>query len=76
MKLTRRTFLGLLSAIPFAPLVAKDMGDFEFLPPMTEVIEQPISIAVGTVRYHELREYYEIYTPDGWKIVTLEERQS
>lgn len=74
--INRRKFLGLLSAIPFAPLIAKDMGDFEFLPPMAEVIERPISVAIGSIRYDEYRSLFEVYTSNGWQIMeTMVEKQ-
>lgn len=82
MKLTRRTFLGLLSAIPFTPLVAKDLGDFEFLPPEqpivpflpTETFVTPVS---GQMRYNEPRQIFEVYTNQGWEVlVSMEEHQS
>lgn len=77
VKLTRRSFLGLLSAIPFAPLVAKDLGDFEFLPPMAEVLERPITVAMGALRYNEYRSQFEVYTNHGWEVIaTMEEKQN
>jgi hypothetical protein len=83
MKLTRRSFLGLLSAIPFTPLVAKDMGDFEFLPPERvlpprPVIEPPKApeyyrpaplAAVGELRYNLNTDTFEI--SDGKEFHTL-----
>lgn len=74
MKLTRRSFIGLISAIPFAPLIAKDMGDFEFLPP---ILERPISVAMGAIRYNEYTQQFEVYTNQGWEVIaTMEEHQN
>ena len=82
MKLTRRSFLGLLSAIPFAPLVAKDMGDFEFLPSEVVTIPQPLKTITkiplpidGQLRYNINSNLYEVYGNNQWNIITMEERQ-
>ena len=37
----RRGFLGLLSSIPFAPLVAKDMGDIDFDRDLSDLFFEP-----------------------------------
>ena len=60
-KLTRRSFLGVLSAIPFTPLIAKDMADFDFdsdfdflLPSITSVEpELPLPKPIPTLRPFE-----------------------
>jgi hypothetical protein len=80
--MNRRGILKLFSAIPFAPLVAKDMGDFDFLPPdiprsNVEVksqipqIKQEISEVTGALRWHMNGDYQrmEIYDGTEWKVV-------
>lgn len=69
MKLTRRNFLGLLSAIPFTPLVAKDMADFEFLPPMVERVTRPTMAVTGQIRYNETTQQFEVYTGHHWEVL-------
>lgn len=81
MKLTRRSFLGLLSAIPFTPLVAKDMGDFEFLPSevvtnLPQTITRPSMPIDGQLRYNINSNLYEVYGNNQWNIITMEERQN
>lgn len=81
MKLTRRTFLGLLSSLVSTPLVAKDMGDFDFLPPVLETplppkvpfvpaVFKPEPVGVtGQLRYNADTEVFEIYLKDQWKVI-------
>jgi hypothetical protein len=80
MKLTRRSFLGFLSSLVATPLVAKDMGDFDFLPPqrvlppgpevpyIEPVTEAPIrAVTVGELRYNINTDQMEVYTSTGWR---------
>jgi len=83
LKLKRRSFLGLLSAIPFAPLVAKDMGDFDFLPPeypkeVSEIPQIPKSVTAvpntviydGQIRYNTDTNQLEFYNTNQWHTLT------
>lgn len=53
--MNRRWFLGLLSSIPFTPLVAKDMGDIDFDVDLADIVlkstpvEPPIVPIVRTI---------------------------
>ena len=76
MKLTRRTFLGFLSALVSSPLVAKDMADFDFLPP---VLSEPVLPflptstpplpVIGQIRYNMDIDCLEVFTSAGWQIM-------
>ena len=76
MKLTRRTFLGLLSSLVATPLMAKDMGDFDFLPP---VLSEPVLPflptstpplpVIGQLRYNINLDLFEVFTSAGWQIM-------
>lgn len=81
MKLTRRSFLGLLSAIPFTPLIAKDLGDFEFLPSevatnLTQTITESSLPVAGQLRYNINSNLYEVYDGKQWNIITMESKQN
>lgn len=76
MKLTRRTFLGLLSSLVATPLVAKDMGDFDFLPPLLKEPVLPFlptssrpSGVIGQIRYNMDIDCLEVFTSAGWQIL-------
>lgn len=76
MKLSRRSFLGFLSALVSSPLVARDMGDFDFLPPEPVVPFLPTSTptrnllpSVGQIRYNPNMDLLEVYTSAGWQIM-------
>ena len=56
--------------------MAKDMADFEFLPPMVETITRPSVAAIGSLRYDPVRSLIEVYTSNGWQVMETElERQ-
>jgi hypothetical protein len=82
VKLTRRSFIGLLSAIPFAPLVAKDLGDFEFLPPEQPIVpflptERFVTPVNGQMRYNETTQQFEVYVKNHWEVlVSMENYQN
>lgn len=79
MKTNRRSFLKFLSV---SPAIFQALPAFaEFLPKsITENnINQSLSDSspvIGTLKYDLNQEYYEIYTPQGWSKITLEERQN
>lgn len=86
MKLTRRSFLGILSSLVATPLVAKDMGDFDFLPPVLEAppkipfipaVFRPEPVGVtGQLRYNLDTQQFEIYKTNHWEtILTMEQVQ-
>lgn len=91
MKLTRRSFLGLLSAIPFTPLIAKDMADFEFLPPqrVLPILPKPIVEApkfsdfrpepvsfTGQIRYNLDTQSFQVFDGVEYLTLTMEKYQN
>lgn len=75
--ISRRTFLGFLSSLVATPLVARDMADFDFLPPERIVPFLPTSTTltrnllpvVGQIRYNINMDLLEVYTSAGWQIM-------
>lgn len=81
----RRGFLGLLSSIPFAPLIAKDMGDIDFdrdlsyllfeprpvEPPTVPIVRviNPSTPCAGQLRFNTDTAKMEIFT-DKWMEIT------
>lgn len=81
--ISRRTFLGFLSALVSSPLVARDMADFDFLPPeLPELTDgpkvpfiepltsaEPILPPVGFLRYNSDTNEFEVVTNLGWETI-------
>lgn len=78
MKLTRRTFLKFAAALAPAPLVAKDMADFDFLPPQAEPVAQVVEVPkpklvnnaetwTGALRWNYDISAMQVYDGNQWR---------